>query len=183
MGNLHILCIMRDKKLRKIDEYTYLGALKPYFELIKNEYNNERNRKQSLETKSGIMITVIITMATVIFNKIKFKDIFVLFSLPLTFYLLIKIIIGLLIYLSFFLCIFFLFKTLYTASYATFNVDNISSQTLGNLENIALGNIIIDYKNIIVENRNINDKKAKAFECAITFMIICSISVCIFINI
>ena len=170
------------KNKKKINPETYLGSLEPYFELVQNEYCNERDRKRDLETRGGIIITILVAITAVIFDKIKLVDIFALLSVHLTFILLIKIITGLLIYLSFIGCVIFSFKIIYTSSYAMFNISNISSQTLGNKKNYELGNIIIAYRDIIKENRIMNEKKAKAFEYALQLIIICSISICIFIN-
>ncbi len=63
-----------------------------------------------------------------------------------------------------------------------YNVAHISSEKLGNQKNIELGIIITAYRDIIKENRKINEKKAKAFEHAIKLIVICSISVSIYIN-
>lgn len=167
---------------QKIDPEMYLGALEPYFELVKIEYSNERDRKNGLDTRGGIIITAMVAMSTIIFSKIKIIDILNILSAQLTFLLFIKIVNGLLIYLSFLGCIIFSFKTIHTADYATFEVGNISSQVLGTRKNVALGHIIIAYRDIISENRIVNDKKAKMLNSAIKCMAGCSIAICIFLN-
>lgn len=166
----------------KADPKTSLGALEPYFELVQNEYRNERDRKQGLETRSGIVLTIIAAMVAIIFDKIPLKYIFSLMTLQLDFVILLKIISGLLVYFSFIGSVFFSLKTLYTASYSTYNVANISYNNLGNQNNIELGIIVTTYRDIIKENREINEKKAKAFEHAIELIIVCSVCVCIYIN-
>jgi len=167
---------------KKLNPNTYLGSLESYFELVQNEYRYERDRKQGLETRSGIVLTIVAAMVAIIFDKIPFKDIFSLMMPQLNFIILLKIIAGLLVYFSYIGSVFFAFKTLYTASYAMYNVANISSEKLGNQKNIELGIIITAYRDIIKENRKINEKKAKAFEHAIKLIVICSISVSIYIN-
>ena len=169
-------------KPKKLNPNTYLGSLESYFELVQNEYRYEKDRKQGLETRSGIVLTIFTAMVAIIFDKISLKDIFSLMTVQLNFIILLKIISGLVIYVSFIGSVFFAFKTLYTASYSAYNVTNISNRNLGNQKNIELGVIITTYRDIITENRKINEKKAKAFEHAIELIVICSICVSIYIN-
>ena len=174
--------VKKTGKPKKLNKNTYLGSLESYFELVQNEYRYERDRKQGLETRSGIVLTIVAAMVAIIFDKIPFKDIFSLMMPQLNFIILLKIIAGLLVYFSYIGSVFFAFKTLYTASYSMYNVAHISSEKLGNQKNIELGIIITAYRDIIKENRKINEKKAKAFEHAIKLIVICSISVSIYIN-
>lgn len=178
----HNLYAMKSKK-HKLNRETYLGALEPYFDLIKNEYKLEMDRKQSLETRSSIVITIILALTAFIFQKAEVKYILTLLSLPLTFLLLVKIIAGLLIYFSLIFSSVFVFKTIFTASYATFELSVISEQSLGNRKNEELVNVIIVYRNIVTESRKINNEKAKAFEYSSIFIIMCLVSVFIFFNI
>ena len=171
------------RKKHKLNRETYLGALEPYFDLIKNEYKLEMDRKQSLETRSNIVITVTLALTAFIFQKVEVKCILVLLPLPLTFLLLVKIITGFLIYFSLICSSIFVFKTLFTASYATFELSAISEQSLGNRKNKELGNIIIAYRDIVSENRKINDKKARTFEYSSIFIIVCLVSTFIFLSI
>lgn len=41
-----------------------------YYQLILNEYNNERDRKQSIETRSGIILTLIAAFFTFVLKEI-----------------------------------------------------------------------------------------------------------------
>ena len=51
----------------------YMGTLEPYFEISQNEYNRERDRKQSLETRSGIVITVITALFAYLIKEVDVK--------------------------------------------------------------------------------------------------------------
>ena len=176
------LYAMRIKKY-KLNRETYLGSLEPYFRLIKNEYRLEMDRKHSIETRGNIVITLILALTAFIFQKVEVAYILILLPLPLTFLLLVKIITGFLIYFSLICSSVFGFKTIFTALYATFELSAISEQSLGNRKNKELVNIITTYRDIISENRKINDKKAKTFEYSIIFIIICLVSTFIFLNI
>ena len=139
------------------------------------------DRKHSIETRGNIVITLILALTAFIFQKVEVA--YILILLPLTFLLLVKIITGFLIYFSLICSSVFGFKTIFTALYATFELSAISEQSLGNRKNKELVNIITTYRDIISENRKINDKKAKTFEYSIIFIIICLVSTFIFLNI
>lgn len=171
-----------DKKKQTVDEKTYLGSLEPYFELVQNEYQNERNRKQSLETRSGIVLTIIVAMVAIILDKIPFRGILEGMTELLSFIVLLKIVSGLLIYIFLIASVFYSFKTLTTTTYVAFNIANISNKKLGNIKNFELLSIITTYRDIIKKHREINEKKAKAFTLAIEQLIFCALCVVIYIN-
>lgn len=166
----------------QIDEKTYMGALEPYFELVYNEYNHERNKKQGLESRSGIILSVIAAIIAIVFDKIKIADIFSMFSVPLTFIILLKIITGLGIYIGLGCSVFFSLKTIFTKKYATYDVSAINSVALGNQKNKEMGNIIMTYCKIINEHRVLNEKKANSLSLSIVGLAICIISICLYIN-
>ena len=65
-----------------------------YYQLILNEYNNERGRKQSIETRSGIILTLIAAFFAFVLKEICLSDFICLFDNPLTFKILITILSG-----------------------------------------------------------------------------------------
>ncbi len=77
--------VKKTGKPKKLNKNTYLGSLESYFELVQNEYRYERDRKQGLETRSGIVLTIVAAMVAIIFDKIPFKDIFSLMMPQLNF--------------------------------------------------------------------------------------------------
>lgn len=167
----------------KIDSKTYMGALEPYFELVQNEYNHERNKKQSFEARSGIILSVIAAIIAIVFDRIKIADIFPSLTTPLTFMTFIQIVSGFGIYVSLAISIYFSLKTIFTKKYATYDVSTITSDVLGNNKNIEMGKIIITYCKIINEHRILNEEKAKSLSRSVVFLALCTIFICVYTNI
>lgn len=164
------------------EDLLYMGSLEPYFDLIQNEYARERERKQSLETRSGIIITVATGMFSYLFNSIKIKIIFQLFADVLTFFSLLKIVSGMLIYVSFFACILFSFKTINTSVHSYFDISIITPEILGHQKNFEMIDIITAYKEVVLNHRNNNEEKAKFLRLSIRSIVVCAISTCVYIN-
>ncbi|SKA07679.1 hypothetical protein SAMN02745152_02130 [Treponema berlinense] len=161
----------------------YKGSLESYYQLIQIEFNSEKERKQGLETRIGYILTLFVAFIAVILDKVKFLDILELTYSKISFWILLKIIFGFGIYVSFIGCIYSSLKGLLTNPYATYEINNINSSSLSQDKNKGLFQIIIDYKNIIKENRILNNGKAKSLEWTIRFIIICIICVCFYLNI
>lgn len=153
-----------------------------YYQLILNEYNNERDRKQSIETRSGLILTLIATFFAFVLEKIKFSGILSLVNQPLTFCLLITIISGFVFYVAFFTSILFSLLSLKIKTYAFYNITKINTATLMAQRIPAMGQIILDFVETIQNNRKVNDRKAIYFNRAVISLVICIISLCIYIN-
>lgn len=153
-----------------------------YYQLILNEYNIERDRKQSIETRSGIILSLIATFFAFVLEKIKMSEILRLINQPLTFTLLLIIISGIVFYIAFFTSILFSLLSIKIKTYAFYNVSKITTATLMAPRVPAMGQIILDFVEAIQNNRNINDKKAKYFNWAVISLVICIASLCIYIN-
>ena len=153
-----------------------------YYQLILNEYNIERDRKQSIETRSEIILSLIATFFAFVLEKIKMSEILRLINQPLTFTLLLIIISGIVFYIAFFTSILFSLLSIKIKTYAFYNVSKITTATLMAPRVPAMGQIILDFVEAIQNNRNINDKKAKYFNWAVISLVICIASLCIYIN-
>lgn len=173
---------LKENNDSQIDPKTYMGTLEPYFELVYNEYNHERNRKQSLESRSGIILSVIAAIIAIVFDKIKIVDIFPLFTSPITFLILLKIVTAFGIYIGLVCSVSFSLKTIFIQKYANYDVLTITPITLGNHKNKEMGNIILTYCRIIAEHRVLNEKKASSLSQSIIGLAICIISICLYIN-
>ena len=152
------------------------------YQLILNEYNNERDRKQSIETRSGIILTLIATFFAFVLEKIRFSDIIFLFDKPLSFILLIKIIAGLVFFIAFFAAVFFSLLSIKTKKYAFYDVNTITTVKLMSKRIPTFGQIILDFVEATSKNRNENNKKAKYFNFAVICLVVCIICLCIYIN-
>ena len=116
-------------------------------------------------------------------KDINIKEIFELCTTQLTFLMLLKIIVGFAIYISFFICVYFSFRTIATGIYAYFNVSNITPEVLGHKKNLEMLDIIKGYKKVILNHRENNEIKAIGLGRAIKSIVACAISTCIYMNI
>ena len=101
-----------------------------YYQLVLNEYNNERDRKQSIETRSGIILTLIAAFFAFVLKEICLSDIICLFDKPLTFKILITILSGLTFYVAFLAAIIFSLLSIKTNRYAFYDVNIITTAKL-----------------------------------------------------
>ncbi len=153
-----------------------------YYQLVQTEYNCERDRKQSIETRSGIILTVSMAFFAFVIDKVDLKLIFEKFNEPLTFFLFVKILSGLLTYISYFLSVLFSMWSLKSKIYAFYNVGNITTATLLSSRIPTFGQIILDYVDIIKTNRDVNNKKLQHFNWSILCLVVCIICLCIYMN-
>ncbi|MBR5402175.1 MAG: hypothetical protein IK102_10240 [Treponema sp.] len=154
-----------------------------YYQLILNEYNNERDRKQSIETRSGIILTLIAAFFVFVLEKISLSEIFLLFEEPLNFILLIKILSGLFFFIAFFAAMFFSFLSIKTNKYAFYDVNKITTAKLMSKRIPTFGQIILDFVEATSKNRIENNKKARYFNLGVISLVVCIVCLCIYINI
>ena len=142
-------------------------AIKEYFEIVNSEYQNERNKKQSFETRAGLLLTLLSAICIFYFQSITIKDVVLLFDQTLTFALLIKIISGIMIYVFFVLTFIAIIKTIATKRHSNFDVTNINEALLAEKRVDAMARLIFTYSTIIKQHREINESRAKWYKIAL----------------
>lgn len=142
-------------------------AIKEYFEIVNTEYQNERNKKQSFESRAGLLLTLLSAICIFYFQSIKIKDIVLLFDQTLTFALLLKILSGIMIYLLFVLTFIAIINTITTKRHSNFDVKNINEGLLVEKRIDALTRLIFTYRDIIQQHREINESRAKWYKMAL----------------
>ena len=135
--------------------------LKEILEIMKFEYQIERNKKDSLEVRVGIIVTFLSTIIAFMFEKINITDLFQLFNENLNFLLLIKIISGVIFYVSLVSICSYAFKILNILKYDNFKAEIINKKFLEYDKIKILKKFIEMYSKIIVKHRDLNQKKAK----------------------
>ncbi len=157
-------------------------ALTEYFEVVRNEYEMERNKKLSFESRAGIFFALIGTVSVFLFDKVQIKEIVTLFSVPLTFSIWLKITTGFLVYLSLAFTMLFLIKTITVKQHNNFEVKNIDEVLLAEKRIDALARIIFTYRDIICQHRQINEDRAKTFKLSLYGVIIMLVSAIMYIS-
>lgn len=157
-------------------------ALSEYFEVVKNEYEIERNKKVSFENRAGIFLALIGTIGVYLFDKVQIKEIIPLFSIPLTFGILMKIISCFLVYLSLAFTMLYLIKTITVKHHNNFEVRNIDEVLLAENRINALTRIIFTYRDIICQHRQVNEDRAKTFRLSLYGVVVMLIATVIYIS-
>ena len=101
---------------------------------------------------------------------------------PLTFIELAKIISGLTVYVCFAFTMVMIVLTIIVKQHNNFEVRNIDETLLGEQRLLALCKIIFTYRDIIVQHRELNEKRAKAFRKSLYGICATLISVIIYIS-
>ncbi len=158
-------------------------AINDYLEVIKKEYDNERGKKQSFETRAGFIITIVSAIYAFIMDKVKFSDIQNIIDKPLYFIGVIKIIIFIFIYLSFCYTIYASIMVIYTKEHKNFNIENITGNLLASNRLEGIVEIIRIYKEIIKDHRLKNDIRAKYLNSAFLGIAINLVLISLYINI
>lgn len=157
-------------------------AIPEYLEVVKSEYQIERNKKQSFETRSGLLLTLLGAVLIFYFQSIKLTDIIFLFSQPLTFLLLIKILFGCSIYGSFIFTLISIIQTISAKKHDNFETNGITEKLLAENRLNALTRLIFTYRDIIVQHRISNEKRAKWYIASLRSMLILLISTIIYMS-
>ncbi len=147
-------------------------ASKVMLDVIIKEYEFESNRKNSIETRAGIILTLEGALLTIMpsfvsissYTKLKITTIKDLF-LPI-----ISILIFVVTFILLCISINFLVKSLSAQNYKRlstngFNIDNASAD-----ENEVSASIVCEYANCLNHNMEVNKKKVEHFNSAIRYL-------------
>ncbi|MEH7483965.1 hypothetical protein V7157_23440 [Neobacillus drentensis] len=129
--------------------------------VIQNEYNYEDVRKNALETRSGILLTLAAVVLTFIFSNIKMPKI----KTPIADYS------SLVFYVSYFLVavlavttilisVFYLIKVIFITEYKRFEINDITWETVEKEPDFIASSLTEKYKQIINWNHKVNHNKA-----------------------
>jgi hypothetical protein len=154
-----------------------------YLDIIKNEYNLENNRKQSFETRAGLILAFLATLSTFLFDKVKLNSLFNAMTSTQPFVVNIKIIAGIVIYVSLGIAIFKAIRIITTKQSGAINVVNINTNRLNNNYQEEIQDLILAYRDIIINRRKINDLSAQNLRHAIYALIALLISIMIYFSI
>lgn len=158
-------------------------AINEYFSVVTNEYQIERSKKQSFETRAGLLLTLLSAICIFYFQSIRLSDIISLMNEPLTFLILTKISSGLIIYFSFIFTFISIIKTLSAKRHNNFEIKNINENLLSENRTDAMARLIFTYRDIIIQHRISNEKRAKWYRTSLYCTFLLLISTIIYISI
>jgi len=153
-----------------------------YYEVALNEYSFERERKQGIETRAGVTLTVIGAAILVMMDKIDIKSIIDRMYEPFDFFDFLFVTTGALFYIALLGSVFFLFRVLSVKEYAEFPSAYLGEGYLKETEKVSKFVLIGRYKEILENHRLLNGIKAKNYNRAIYLVIILFLSLIVNIN-
>lgn len=138
-------------------------AILEYLDIVKSEYEIERNKKLSFENRAGLIMALLSAICIFLFEKVNLKCVFSLMFQPLTFLVLVRIICGFAVYICFIYTMVMIIRTIIVKQHSNFEVKSIDEDLLVEQRILALCRIIFTYRDIIVQHREINEKRANTF--------------------
>lgn len=159
------------------------SVVKEYLDVVKSEYDIERDKKQSFENRAGIILAMLGAICIFLFEQVKFIDILELLTVDLNFVILVKILTGFFVYLAFVLTVITVVLTIVAKKHHNFEVKNIDESLVFEDKAIAFSRITFTYRDIILQHREINEKRAKNFKLSIYGMLVTLFSTLIYISI
>lgn len=158
-------------------------AIAEYLDIVKSEYETERNKKQSFENRAGLIMALLGAICIFLFEQVQLKKVFALMIDPLTFVNLLQIISGLTVYGGFLFTLIMITKTIAVKQHNNFEVKSIDETLLAEQRIIALCKVIFTYRDIIIQHRELNEKRAKTFRKSLYGMAVTLVAVIIYITV
>jgi len=158
-------------------------AIPEYLDIVKSEYEIERNKKASFENRAGIILALLGAICIFLFEKVKIDEIIKLMKVSMTFIILIKIVSGFLVYGGFIFTMIMILETIIVKKHQNFEVKNINERLLAEKRIDALAKIIFTYRDIIVQHREMNEKRAKSFRRSLYGCLVTLVFTIIYISI
>ena len=154
-----------------------------YLDILLKEYDIEMSKKQSLETRSGLLITMLCALSIFIFDKISFTGIGSILKIePLTNLLAIKFITGILVYIAF---ISTLIISICIIGVRQHNIVNMvwKSEEVVQEHSKTVKMFIKNYMHVVDELRKFDNLKAKRLRFAYKTAILMIVSLICYISI
>lgn len=158
-------------------------AIIEYFDIIKKEYEIERNKKQSFENRAGLILALLGAICIFLFENIELKFIISLMNSQMNFLDFIKILSGLVVYIGFIFTIIMIIKTITINQHNNFEVKSINEELLSEQRITSLCRIIFTYRDIILQHREMNEERAKTFRKSLYGISITLIAIIIYVAI
>lgn len=169
----------KDQILRiPIDETSALDCL----DVMKQEYERERSKRQSFETRAGLIITILAALCIFIFDRVNISDMLHLMTAPCSFFVFAKILSGWTVYASFVLSLYFVVKTVKVKEYSNLNILAINEYFMGKPRIQGVIELTNAYRKITTQHRSVNSINAQSLQRSIFWMSIAILAIIIYIN-
>lgn len=161
-----------ENKKINIEDITLLE----YLNIVQKEYEYERSKKQSFESRAGFIITIVGGSLIFIIEKVSIKALFMTQALSL------KGLCALFIYSCFVYIFAQLYEVIKVEKHETFDVTTIDTKLMEEDRVNGTASIVLTYIDVISNHRILNDKRAKAFNKALMGLPVSLILVALYMN-
>lgn len=152
-------------------------------DIVKQEYQIERGKRQSFESRANIVITILTALLVFVFEKIKIIEVLKLMTtVPCSFLQILKIISGIGVYVGFVVALVYAIQTISIRKCENFNINAINESLLGTVRMEGTIILVKTYRGIIDAHRKINDKIANALRISYLCVCITMITIVLYIN-
>lgn len=168
--------VQEETQLPELEKTTAAQCL----DIMLREYEIERGKRQSFENRAGIVMAVLAALALFVFEKVPLSALCSMAAQSPWPYG--KIFSCLLLYASFFFSLGYTINSLRTRTYDNFLVENVDEYMIG--QKPLAGSIILikEYREIIAQHREENQKVAYSLMNAMVFLCISLVSIALYIN-
>lgn len=157
-------------------------VMQEYLGVIQKEYEFERNKKQSFESRSSLIITLIGALCIFAFDKISLNTLKEMMGHTLTMGIIMKISLITLFYISLGYTFWKLYKVITVGSVEVFPLSLVENSEIVREKCYGLSVIIMTYKELVKSQRETNNQKAKNLKKAIWGMGILLVILIVYIN-
>lgn len=150
------------KKQKEEDRRLYdLTSLSECLTVAMHEYDLERNKKQSFDNRAGIIITIFAAIGITLHDKIPITELIEQMSQPLTFLILLDIIMGCLVYVSLISSLIFAVSIVAVKGTNNFNISIINGDFISSAKIDSVSKLVETYLNLVRNHRKKNGLIAK----------------------
>lgn len=136
-------------------------AIVEIFESLRTEYQNERTKKNSFETRSGFIIAFLGVVLVFLLEKVSLGIIKDVFNNTILRSILIKLVLVISIYGSLFLTFYMTFKTIDSKQYGSIDVSKFDEKFYKKAHYDACKILAESYKNCIMQYRTVNEENSQ----------------------
>ena len=169
--------VFNGQNIKKFSDF----SIEEYLDLFSKQYFLETSKKQSLESRSGIILSFVVAFSIMLFDKVNLKFINSTDSVMI-FAVFMRLILCFVCYIFDFLSILYSALNILTLGIKHLNIDIYSNTYLSREKIDGLVDIFNTYKDLIKDYRRVNGIKAKRLNKSVLFLILCVIIFCIYIN-
>lgn len=147
-----------------------------------HEYGIERNKNESFNNRAGLIITVLLAIILAIYDKIPLRAIISNMKVTLTFIILIKIMMTVLIYLFLIIALYYSIRIISIKAAKNFDITIIDSDLIGSAKIDSVSRLLETYLDLTRIHREKNKNTAEQLARSQRAMIISIILIIINLN-